>query len=132
MDAGFRLPRPASAATCDEVPWQQGQTATGLRCKATPTLMSLPRADHRITLQKGALTAEALCLEVLEDPGQPGGYLLKVLVREDFEEGEQCWLVDAADERIGATVKQVELHSGDRELTLAAFLPEDAEWAEEG
>ncbi|MGV3532939.1 MAG: hypothetical protein ACO1QR_11255 [Chthoniobacteraceae bacterium] len=94
--------------------------------------MSLPRADQRITLQKGDLTTEALCVEVLNDPGQPGGVLMKVLVREDFEEGEQCWLVDAAEERIGAIVKQVALHSGDRELTLAALLPEDAEWTDEG
>ena len=102
-----------------------------MRCESAPELMSLPRADHRITLQKGDLTTEALCLEVLKDPGHPDGFLLKVLVREDFEEGEQCWLVDAADERIGATVKHVELHSGDRELTLAAHFPEDAEWSED-
>jgi hypothetical protein len=90
--------------------------------------MPLPKVDHRITLQKGDLTTDALCTEVLENPAQPEGILVKVLAREDFQEGEQCWLVDAAGARIGATVQRVERHSGDRELTLAAIIPEDATW----
>ena len=90
--------------------------------------MPLPKIDHRITLQKGDLTIEALCTEVLENPAQPEGILVKVLTREDFEEGEQCWLVDAVGARIGAIVQRMERHSGDRELTLAAMLPEDTAW----
>lgn len=93
--------------------------------------MPAPEADHRITLQKGDLTTEGLCLEVLENPSVPEGVLMKVLTREEFTEGEQCWLVDAMGVRIGATVERVEQHSRDRELTLAAVLPADAVWGAE-
>jgi hypothetical protein len=90
--------------------------------------MPKPEVDHRITLQTDKFTTEGLCVEVLDNPAIASGILLKVLVREDFSENEQCWLVDATGARIGAKVERTERHSGDRELTLATMPPADAQW----
>lgn len=98
------------------------------RSHAKGAQMSKPEADHRITLQKDDLITEGLCIDVMDNPVQPDGVLLTVLVREDFMEGEQCWLVDASGARIGARVEKSLHHSGDREVTLAAILPPDAQW----
>jgi hypothetical protein len=46
-------------------------------------------------------------------------------VKEDFDEGDQCWIVDEDGSKVGALVENVVQHSVESEITLAVVLPQD-------
>ena len=52
--------------------------------------MQKPRIDDKLTLLVDSRKAEAICAEVLDDPGREGGVLLKVMSRGPFRQGQQC------------------------------------------
>jgi hypothetical protein len=69
--------------------------------------MKKPKIDEKLTLLTDFGETEAICAEVLDDPGTAGGVLLKVMARGPFQEGQQCWIVDRDGTKIGATVENV-------------------------
>jgi hypothetical protein len=85
--------------------------------------MQRPKIDHKLTLLTDFGETEAICAEVLDNPGSIGGALLKVMARGPFEEGQQCWIVDRDGSKIGATVENVFKQTIDSEVTLSAVLP---------
>ena len=85
--------------------------------------MQKPNVDEKLTLMTDFGETEALCTEVLDDPGTSNGVLLKVMARGPFAEGQQCWIVDRDSSKIGATVENVFKQTIDREVTLSAVLP---------
>jgi len=82
-----------------------------------------PKIDQKLTLLTDFGKTEAICAEVLDDPTNSDGVLLKVMARGPFEEGQQCWIVDRDGSKIGATVESVSEQTIDSEVTLSAVLP---------
>jgi len=62
--------------------------------------MQKPKIDDKLTLLTDFGETEAICAEVLDDPGTAGGVLLKVMARGPFEEGQQCWILDRDGSKI--------------------------------
>ena len=85
--------------------------------------MNKPKIDQKLTLLTDFGKTEAICAEVLDDPTNSDGVLLKVMARGPFEEGQQCWIVDRDGSKIGATVESVSEQTIDSEVTLSAVLP---------
>ena len=85
--------------------------------------MNKPKIDDKLTLLTDFGKTEAICAEVLDDPTNSDGVLLKVMARGPFEEGQQCWIVDRDGSKIGATVESVSEQTIDSEVTLSAVLP---------
>jgi hypothetical protein len=85
--------------------------------------MRRPKIDDQLTLLTDFGETEAICAEVLDDPGMEDGVLLKVMTRGPFQEGEQCWIVDNDGSKIGATVESVIEQTIDSEVTLSTVLP---------
>ena len=85
--------------------------------------MNKPKIDQKLTLLTDFDKTEAICAEVLDDPTNSDGVLLKVMARGPFEEGQQCWIVDRDGSKIGATVESVSEQTIDSEVTLSAVLP---------
>ena len=86
--------------------------------------MKMPKIDDKLTLLADFGQTEAICTEVLKNPTtEEGGILLKVMVREPFEQGQQVWILDRDESKIGATVENVVQHTVDREVTLSIVLP---------
>jgi hypothetical protein len=82
-----------------------------------------PKIDDKLTLLTNFGKTEAICAEVLDDPTNSDGVLLKVMARGPFEEGQQCWILDRDGSKIGATVENVSEQTIDSEVTLSAVLP---------
>jgi len=82
-----------------------------------------PKIDDKLTLLTDFGKTEAICAEVLDDPTNSDGVLLKVMARGPFEEGQQCWIVDRDGSKIGATVEGVSEQTIDSEVTLSTVLP---------
>ena len=85
--------------------------------------MEKPKIDQKLTLLTEFGKTEAICAEVLEDPANVEGVLLKVMARGPFREGGQCWIVDRDGSKIGATVENVFKQTVDSEVTLSTVLP---------
>ena len=85
--------------------------------------MNKPKIDDKLTLLTDFGKTEAICAEVLDDPTNSDGVLLKVMARGPFEEGQQCWIVDCDGSKIGATVEGVSEQTIDSEVTLSTVLP---------
>ncbi len=85
--------------------------------------MNKPKIDDKLTLLTDFGKTEAICAEVLDDPTNSDGVLLKVMARGPFEEGQQCWIVDRDGSKIGATVEGVSEQTIDSEVTLSTVLP---------
>ena len=85
--------------------------------------MNKPKIDQKLTLLTDFGKTEAICAEVLDDPTNSDGVLLKVMARGPFEEGQQCWIVDRDGSKIGATVEAVSEQTIDSEVTLSTVLP---------
>jgi hypothetical protein len=85
--------------------------------------MQRPKIDDKLRLMTDFGETEAICAEVLDDPGTEGGTLLKVMARGPFEEGQQCWIIDRDGSKIGATVENVFKQTIDSEVTLSTVLP---------
>jgi hypothetical protein len=84
--------------------------------------MERPNIDDELTLLADFGETKAICIEVNDDSAHPGGVLLRVMAREPFEEGQQCWIVDRDGSKIGATIESVAKLTADREVLLAAML----------
>ena len=63
-------------------------------------MMQKPKVDDSLTLLTDFGKTEAICTEILADPTREEGILLKVIARGPFEEGQQCWIVDAMDQKL--------------------------------
>ena len=63
--------------------------------------MQKPKIDDKLKLLTDFGETEAICAEVLDNPGSIGGVLLKVMARGPFEEGQQCWILDRDGSKIG-------------------------------
>ena len=85
--------------------------------------MKKPKIDDQLRLLTDFGETEAICAEVLDDPGTEGGVLLKVMTRGPFQEGEQSWIIDDDGSKIGATVESVIKQTIDSEVTLSTVLP---------
>jgi hypothetical protein len=85
--------------------------------------MEIPEADEKLTLLKDGVRIEALCTEVSNDPRHEDGILIRAMVKQGFHVGDQCWIVDADGSKIGAVVENVDQHSRESEITMAAVLP---------
>ena len=85
--------------------------------------MQKPKIDDKLTLLTDFGETEAICAEVLDDPGTEGGTLLKVMARGPFEQGQQVWIVDRDGSKVGATVENVFKQTIDSEVTLSTVLP---------
>jgi hypothetical protein len=85
--------------------------------------MQKPKIDDKLTLLTDFGETEAICAEVLKDPGTEGGVLLKVMARGPFEEGQQCWILDRDGTKVGASVEGVFKQTIDSEVTLSTVLP---------
>ena len=85
--------------------------------------MRRPKIDDKLTLQGDFGKTEAICAEVLDNPGTEEGTLLKVMARGPFERGQQVWIVDRDGSKIGATVESVSQQTIDSEVTLSTVLP---------
>ena len=69
--------------------------------------MRRPKIDDQLKLLTDFGETEAICTEVLDEPGRKAECLLKVMTRGPFQEGEQCWIIDDDGSKIGATVESV-------------------------
>ena len=86
--------------------------------------MKKPEIDDKLTLLADFGKAEAICVEVLDNPAtEEGGVLLKVMARGPFEQGQQVWILDRDGSKIGATVENVSKQTIDSEVTLSTVLP---------
>ena len=85
--------------------------------------MQKPKIDDKLTLLTDFGETDAICAEVLDNPGSIGGVLLKVMARGPFQEGQQCWIVDRDGSKIWATVENVFKQTIDSEVTLSTVLP---------
>jgi hypothetical protein len=82
-----------------------------------------PKIDEKLTLLTDFGETEAICTELLDDPGTEDGVLLKVMARGPFQEGQQLWIIDRDGSKIGATVENVFKQTIDSEVTLSTVLP---------
>jgi hypothetical protein len=85
--------------------------------------MEKPNIDDELTLLIDSHKAEAICAEVLDDPGTEGGVLIKVMTRDRLREGQQCWIVGRDGSKVGASVERVLKQTIDSEVTLSTVLP---------
>jgi hypothetical protein len=85
--------------------------------------MQRPKVDDDLTLMTDFGKTEAICIDVLDNPGTEEGILLKVMARGPFEEGQQVWIVDRDGSKVGATVQNVFAQTIDSEVTLSTVLP---------
>ena len=85
--------------------------------------MEKPKIDQKLTLLTEFGKTEAICAEVLENPANAEGVLLKVMARGQFEQGQQVWIIDRDGSKVGATVENVLTQTVDREVTLSTVLP---------
>jgi len=85
--------------------------------------MQRPKVDDDLTLLTDFGKTEAIVIEVLDNPATEEGVLLKVMTRGSFEQGQQVWILDRDDSKIGATVEDVVQQTVDREVTLSTALP---------
>jgi hypothetical protein len=85
--------------------------------------MKMPKIDDKLRLQADFGETDAICVEVLKNPGTEEGILLKVMVRGPFEQGQQVWIVDRDGSKVGATVDNVLEQTIDSEVTLSTVLP---------
>jgi hypothetical protein len=85
--------------------------------------MQRPKIDDKLTLQGDFGKNDAICVEVLDNPGTEEGVLLKVMTRGRFEQGQQVWIVDRDGSKVGAAVENVSTQTIDSEVTLSTVLP---------
>ena len=85
--------------------------------------MQKPKVDDNLTLMADFGTAEAICIDVLDNPAAEEGILLKVMSRGPFEQGQQVWILDRDGSKVGATVENVVQQTVDSEVTLSTVLP---------
>jgi hypothetical protein len=83
--------------------------------------MRRPEPDDELTLLTSFGETKAICAEVNDDPTHPGGVLIEVMTRGPFEEGQQCWILDADGSKIGATVQSVAKQTIDSEVLLSTI-----------
>ena len=86
-------------------------------------LMQRPNVDDDLTLLTGFGKAEAIVVEVVDNPATEEGILLKIMTRGPFEQGQQVWIVDRDRSKVGATVEDVLKQTIDSEVTLSTVLP---------
>jgi hypothetical protein len=84
--------------------------------------MQRPKVDDDLTLVTDFGKTEAIVVEVL-DTATEEGVLLKVMTRGPFEQGQQVWIVDRGQSKVGATVEEVSKQTIDSEVTLSTVLP---------
>jgi hypothetical protein len=85
--------------------------------------MQKPNVDDSLTLLTDAEKAEAIVIDVLENPATEEGVLLKVMTRGSLEQGQQVWILDRDGSKVGATVENVVQETVDSEVTLSTVLP---------
>ena len=85
--------------------------------------MQKPNVDESLTLLTDAGKAEAIVIDVLDNPATEEGILLKVMTRGSFEQGQQVWILDRDGSKVGATVENVVQQTVDSEVTLSTVLP---------
>jgi hypothetical protein len=85
--------------------------------------MQRPNIDDKLTLLTDFGKTEAICVEVLDNPGTEEGLLLKVMARGPFEQGHQVWILDQDGSKVGATIEDVSEQTIDSEVTLSTVLP---------
>ena len=85
--------------------------------------MQRPKVDDDLTLVTDFGKTEASVVEVLDNPATEEGVLVKVMTRGPFEQGQQVWIVDRGQSKVGATVEQVSKQTIDSEVTLSTVLP---------
>ncbi len=86
--------------------------------------MKRPQIDDKLTLLKeNDVRTEGIVSEIKDNPAESDGLLINVMVREPFDQGEQVWIVDEDESKIGAEVHEVVRHTIDSEITLAAIIP---------
>ncbi len=85
--------------------------------------MQRPKVDNDLTLVTDFGKTEAFVVEVLDNPATEEGVLLKVMTRGPFEQGQQIWIVDRGQSKVGATVEDVSKQTIDSEVTLSTVLP---------
>ena len=85
--------------------------------------MQRPKADDDVSLLTDFGKTEAIVVEVLDNPDTEEGILLKLMARGPFEQGQQVWIVDRDQSKVGATVEAVSKQTIDSEVTLSTVLP---------
>jgi hypothetical protein len=85
--------------------------------------MQRPNVDDDLTLLADFGNTEAIVVDVRDDPVTEQGILIKVMTRGPFEQGQQVWIVDRDDSKVGATVEDVVQQTVDSEVTLSTVLP---------
>ena len=85
--------------------------------------MKMPKIDDSLKLLADFGETNAICVEVLKNPATEEGTLLKVMTRGPFEQGQQVWIVDCDESKVGATVENVLEQTIDSEVTLSIVLP---------
>jgi hypothetical protein len=70
--------------------------------------MERPKVDDDMILLTDFGKAEAIVVEVVNNPATEEGVLLKVMTRGPFEQGQQVWIMDRDRSKIGATVEDVQ------------------------
>jgi hypothetical protein len=85
--------------------------------------MQTPKVDDDLTLVTDFGKTKAIVVEVLDNPAAEEGVLLRVMTRGPFEQGQQVWIVDRGQSKVGATVEEVSKQTIDSEVTLSTVLP---------
>ena len=85
--------------------------------------MQRPQVDDDLTLVTDFGKTEAIVVEVFDNPATEEGVLLKVMTRGPFEQGQQVWIVDRGQSKVGATVEEVSKQTIDSEVTLSTVFP---------
>ena len=85
--------------------------------------MQRPQVDDSLMLLTDAGKAEAIVIDVLDNPVTEEGILLKVMTRGSLEQGQQVWILDRDGSKVGATVENVLQETIDSEVTLSTVLP---------
>ena len=85
--------------------------------------MQRPKVDDDLILVTDFGKTEAFVVEGLDNPATEEGVLLKVMTRGPFEQGQQIWIVDRGQSKVGATVEEVSKQTIDSEVTLSTVLP---------
>jgi hypothetical protein len=85
--------------------------------------MQRPNVDDDLTLLTNFGETEAIVVEVNDNPATEEGVLLKVMTRGPFEQGQQVWIVDRDQSKVGAAVENVSKQTIDSEVTLSTVLP---------
>lgn len=85
--------------------------------------MQRPNVDDNLNLLADFGNTEAIVVDVRDDPATEQGILIKVMTRGPFEQGQQVWIIDRDDSKLGATVENVVQQTVDSEVTLSTILP---------